>query len=142
VRLATDGTPLLDYPLTPYVFGRAARDDRDGRVQFAAATSVMPVHDEGDGYATFGARARRRCLDLRPRATTIVSARDGRLRSGRIRTAPSSTRQVAIIISRTCMYWTLALPDVGRHQSPGVDLALTADSTSLAQHCVTPARLV
>jgi choline dehydrogenase-like flavoprotein len=45
-------------------------------VQFAAgATSVMPVHDEGDGYASFGAaRAAIAAFDLRPRATTIVSA--------------------------------------------------------------------
>ena len=45
-------------------------------IQFAAgATSVMPVHDEGDGYAALGAaRAAIAAFDLRPRATTIVSA--------------------------------------------------------------------
>jgi len=45
-------------------------------VQFAAgATSVMPVHDEGDGFATIAAaRAAIAAFDLRPQATTIVSA--------------------------------------------------------------------
>ena len=45
-------------------------------VQFAAgATAVMPVHDEGDGYASFAAaRAAIAAFDLRPRATTVVSA--------------------------------------------------------------------
>jgi choline dehydrogenase-like flavoprotein len=77
VRLAADGTPLLDYPLTPYVFEGVRRAmTAMAEVQFAAgATAVMPVHDEGDGYATFGAaRAAIAAFDLRPRATTIVSA--------------------------------------------------------------------
>ena len=45
-------------------------------LQFAAgATSVMPVHDEGDGYPSLGAaRAAISAFDLRPRATTVVSA--------------------------------------------------------------------
>jgi choline dehydrogenase-like flavoprotein len=45
-------------------------------IQFAAgATAVMPVHDEGDGYPSVGqARAAIGAFDLRPRATTIVSA--------------------------------------------------------------------
>jgi choline dehydrogenase-like flavoprotein len=45
-------------------------------IQFAAgATAVMPAHDEGDGYAAFGAaRAAIAAFDLRPRATTLVSA--------------------------------------------------------------------
>jgi choline dehydrogenase-like flavoprotein len=35
----------------------------------------MPVHDEGSGYATLGtARAAIAAFDLRPRATTVVSA--------------------------------------------------------------------
>jgi len=35
----------------------------------------MPVHDEGEGYASLGAaRAAIGAFDLRPRATTIVSA--------------------------------------------------------------------
>ncbi|MEO8536225.1 MAG: GMC family oxidoreductase [Betaproteobacteria bacterium] len=77
VRLASDGTPILDYPLTPYLFDGVRRAmTAMAEVQFAAgATSVMPVHDEGDGYATVGAaRAAIASFDLRARATTIVSA--------------------------------------------------------------------
>ena len=77
VRLAGDGTPLLDYPLTPYVFDGVRRAlTAMAEIQFAAgATTVMPVHDEGDAYASIGAaRAAIAAFDLRPRATTIVSA--------------------------------------------------------------------
>ena len=77
VRLAGDGTPLLDYPLTPYIFDGVRRAmTAMAEIQFAAgATAVMPVHDEGDGYAAFGAaRAAIAAFDLRPRATTLVSA--------------------------------------------------------------------
>jgi choline dehydrogenase-like flavoprotein len=77
VRLARDGTPLLDYALTPYLFDGARRAMiAMAELQFAAgATSVMPVHDEGDGYASLGAaRAAISAFDLRPRATTVVSA--------------------------------------------------------------------
>jgi choline dehydrogenase-like flavoprotein len=77
VRLARDDTPLLDYPLTPYVFDGVRRAFAVmAEIQFAAgATAVMPVHAEGDGYASIGAaRAAISTFDLRPRATTIVSA--------------------------------------------------------------------
>ena len=77
VRLAGDGTPLLDYSLTPYVFDGVRRAMLAmAEIQFAAgATAVMPVHDEGNGYASVGqARAAIAAFDLRPRATTIVSA--------------------------------------------------------------------
>ena len=77
VRLAGDGTPLLDYPLTPYLFDGVRRAMiAMAEIQFAArATTVMPVHDEGDGYPSADqARAAIRSFDLRPRATTIVSA--------------------------------------------------------------------
>ena len=77
VRLARDGTPLLDYPLTPYVFEGVRRAFAVmAEIQFAAgATAVMPVHAEGDGYASIGAaRAAISTFDLRPLATTIVSA--------------------------------------------------------------------
>jgi len=77
VRLASDGTPLLDYPLTPYLFDGVRRAlVAMAEIQFAAgATAVMPVHDEGEGYASVGsARAAIGAFDLRPRATTIVSA--------------------------------------------------------------------
>ena len=77
VRLASDGTPILDYPLTPYLFEGVRRAmTAMAAIQFAAgATSVIPVHDAGDGYATFAAaRAAIAGFDLRPRATTVVSA--------------------------------------------------------------------
>jgi choline dehydrogenase-like flavoprotein len=77
VRLAADGSPVLDYPLTPYVFDGVARAmTAMAEIQFAAgATAVMPVHDEGDGYRSMAAaRAAIASFDLRPLATTIVSA--------------------------------------------------------------------
>ena len=77
VRLATDGTPILDYPLTSYVFEGVRRAlAAMAEIQFAArATSVMPVHGEGEAYATAGAaRAAINAFDLRPHATTVVSA--------------------------------------------------------------------
>jgi choline dehydrogenase-like flavoprotein len=77
VRLAGDGTPLLDYPLTPYVFDGVRRAlTAMAQIQFAAgATAVMPVHDAGDAYATTGAaKAAIAAFDLRPLATPIVSA--------------------------------------------------------------------
>ncbi|HEX6138568.1 MAG TPA: GMC family oxidoreductase [Casimicrobiaceae bacterium] len=77
VRLAGDGTPILDYPLTPYVFEGVRRAmSAMAEIQFAAgATSVMPVHDEGDGYASLAAaQAAIAAFDLRPHATTVVSA--------------------------------------------------------------------
>src|SRR5207249_7477597 len=77
VRLAGDGTPILDYPLTPYIFDGVRRAmTAMAKIQFAAgATAVMPVHDEGDGYASFAAaKAAIAAFDLRPRVTTIVSA--------------------------------------------------------------------
>jgi choline dehydrogenase-like flavoprotein len=77
VRLASDGTPLLDYPLTPYIFDGVRRAlVAMAEIQFAAgATAVMPVHDDGDGYASVGAaRSAIGAFDLRPQATTVVSA--------------------------------------------------------------------
>ena len=58
--LAGDGTPVLDYPLTPYVLDGARRALLAmAEIQFAAgATRVMPVHDEGAGYASARRRAR------------------------------------------------------------------------------------
>ena len=77
VRLASDGTPVLDYPLTPYLFEGVRRAmTAMAEIQFAAgATSVMPIHDAGERYATSAAaRAAIAAFDLRPRATTVVSA--------------------------------------------------------------------
>ncbi|HEV2220389.1 MAG TPA: GMC family oxidoreductase [Casimicrobiaceae bacterium] len=77
VRLAGDGTPILDYALTPYIFDGVRRAlAAMAEIQFAAgAASVMPVHGEGRSYADVGAaKAAIDGFDLRPRATPIVSA--------------------------------------------------------------------
>ncbi|CAG1009376.1 cholesterol oxidase [Burkholderiales bacterium] len=77
VMLRDDGTPVLDYPLTDYVFDgirRAFRAMAD--VQFAAgAHTVMPVHGRGEAFTD--AAAARRAVDgfaLAPLVTPIVSA--------------------------------------------------------------------
>ena len=77
VRLAGDGTPILDYALTPYLFdGMRRAFAAMAEIQFAAgATSVMPVHGEGRRFAGVdGAKTAIEGFDLRPRATPIVSA--------------------------------------------------------------------
>jgi choline dehydrogenase-like flavoprotein len=54
VELAADGSPVLDYPLTPYVWEGARRAlTTMAEIQFAAgAASVLPVHENAVGYAT------------------------------------------------------------------------------------------
>ena len=93
VRLRDDGTPVLDYPVTPYVWEgvrRAMHVMAD--LQFAAgATQVMPIQGDGTPFAQrrFGARGHRR---LHPRAarharscrpTSWAAARWARTRAGR-----------------------------------------------------------
>ena len=77
VRLANDGTPLLDYPLNDYLWDgvrRAMAAMAD--IQFAAgARSFMPVH--GDGLAFTRADDAKQAIDnfaLRPLATPLFSA--------------------------------------------------------------------
>ena len=77
VALRDDGTPVLDYPLTPYLFDgmrRAFRAMAD--LQFAAgAQSVMPVHGRGESFETpAAARSAIAAFDLAPLATPVVSA--------------------------------------------------------------------
>jgi choline dehydrogenase-like flavoprotein len=77
VRLANDGTPVLDYPLNDYLFDGVRRAmTAMSDIQFAAgALSVMPVH--GDG-ATFtradDAKSAIGNFALRPLATPLFSA--------------------------------------------------------------------
>jgi choline dehydrogenase-like flavoprotein len=77
VRLGSDGTPLLDYPLNDYLWGGVRRAmTAMADIQFAAgARSVMPVH--GDG-ATFtradDAKSAIENFVLRPLATPLFSA--------------------------------------------------------------------
>jgi choline dehydrogenase-like flavoprotein len=77
VRLRDDGTPVLDYPLGPYLWDGVRRAFLAmARVQFAAgATQVMPLHAKGEAFATLQqAEAAIAAFDLRPLATRIVSA--------------------------------------------------------------------
>jgi choline dehydrogenase-like flavoprotein len=77
VRLADDGTAVLDYPLTGYLWDGVRRSLATmADIQFAAgATRVMPVH--GDGAVYTDAAAAREAIarfDLRPLVTPLVSA--------------------------------------------------------------------
>jgi len=77
VTLREDGTPVLDYPLTPYLFDgmrRAFRAMAD--LQFAAgAEAVMPVHGHGETFAAAdAARSAIAAFELAPLVTPVVSA--------------------------------------------------------------------
>jgi choline dehydrogenase-like flavoprotein len=77
VRLRDDGTPVLDYPLTPYVWDGVRRAFLTmAEVQFAAgATRVSPVHAAGAAFTTLAqAKAAIAGFDLRPLVTRVVSA--------------------------------------------------------------------
>jgi choline dehydrogenase-like flavoprotein len=77
VRLRDDGTPVLDYPLTPYLWDGVRRAFRAmAEIQFAAgAVRVMPIHGQGTAF-TSSAQARRAidAFDLAPLVTPVVSA--------------------------------------------------------------------
>ena len=77
VRLRDDGTPVLDYPLTPYVWEGVRRAFRAmAELQFAAgAAQVMPIHGAGTAFTSYGAA--RKGIDafaLAPLVTPVVSA--------------------------------------------------------------------
>ena len=77
VTLSDDGTPVLDYPLTPYVWEGVRRAFRTmAEIQFAAgATQVMPIHGDGTGYGDWNAA--RKAIDeftFAPLVTPVVSA--------------------------------------------------------------------
>ncbi len=77
VMLRDDGTPVLDYPFTPYVWDGVRRAFKTmAEIQFAAgARRVMPIHGDGTGYASWSAA--RSAIDgfaLAPLVTTVVSA--------------------------------------------------------------------
>jgi choline dehydrogenase-like flavoprotein len=77
VTLRDDGTPVLDYPFTPYVWDGARRAFATmAEIQFAAgARRVMPMHGDGNVYANWAeARAAIDGLALAPLVTTVVSA--------------------------------------------------------------------
>jgi choline dehydrogenase-like flavoprotein len=77
VTLSGDGTPVLDYPLTPYLWEGARRAFRVmAEIQFAAgATHVMPIHGDGAGYRDWStARTAIDGFTLAPLVTPVVSA--------------------------------------------------------------------
>jgi choline dehydrogenase-like flavoprotein len=77
VRLRDDGTPELDYPLTPFVFDGVRRAFLSmAEIQFAAgALRVAPVHGDGAGFASWReAKEAIAAFDLRPLVTRVVSA--------------------------------------------------------------------
>ena len=77
VALNGDGSPVLDYPLTPYLW-HGVRDALRtmAELQFAAgARSVMPIHGAGTSFGDFAtARAAIDAFALAPITTTVVSA--------------------------------------------------------------------
>ena len=77
VSLRDDGTPLLDYPLSPYVWDGVRRALRVmAQIQFAAgAKRVMPIHGDGETFADeAAARAAIERFELAPLVTPVVSA--------------------------------------------------------------------
>ncbi len=77
VALRDDGTPVLDYPMSAYVWDGVRRAFAAmAQIQFAAgARNVMPIHGGGEAHASFAdARAAIARFDLAPLATPIVSA--------------------------------------------------------------------
>jgi choline dehydrogenase-like flavoprotein len=77
VRLRADGTPLLDYPLTPFVWAGVRRAFiAMAEIQFAAgAKRVSPAHGYGAPFTSMAtAKAAIDAFDLRPLYTRVVSA--------------------------------------------------------------------
>jgi choline dehydrogenase-like flavoprotein len=77
VSLSSDGSPVLDYPLTPVVLEAVRRAHLSmAELQFAAgAKSVRPVHELAMDYASWPqARAAIGQLDYRPYLTRVGSA--------------------------------------------------------------------
>ncbi len=77
VTLAADGTPVLDYPLTPYLWDGARRALAVmAEIQFAAgAVQVMPIHGDGTAYRSWrAARTAIAGFTLAPLVTPVVSA--------------------------------------------------------------------
>ena len=77
VTLDDSGAPVLDYPLTPFLWDGVRRAFRAmAEIQFAAgAATVTPIHDNGAAFASLAAA--RSAIDgfaLAPLATPVVSA--------------------------------------------------------------------
>jgi choline dehydrogenase-like flavoprotein len=77
VRLRSDGSPILDYPLTPFVMDGARRALLSmAELQFAAgAQKVLPMHELAVPYRSWTeARAAIAGLPMKPLQTRVVSA--------------------------------------------------------------------
>ena len=77
VGLDGDGAPVLDYPLTPFVWDGVRRAlSTMAEIQFAAgASAVMPIHGAGRSYRSFAeARAAIDAFALAPLVTPVFSA--------------------------------------------------------------------
>ena len=77
VLLDGDGAPVLDYPITPFLWDGVRRALRTmAEIQFAAgATTVMPIHGAGESYRSLGdARAAIDAFALAPLVTPVFSA--------------------------------------------------------------------
>lgn len=77
VELARDGTPVLDYPITPYLWDGMRRALLAmAQIQFAAgATGVLPLHESAFVYSSWNqARAQIAALPMERLATRVVSA--------------------------------------------------------------------
>lgn len=77
VGLRNDGTPVLDYPLTDFVFDGARRALLSmAEIQFAAgARTVTPVHEMASPYRSWAeARQAIAALPMKPYLTRVVSA--------------------------------------------------------------------
>jgi choline dehydrogenase-like flavoprotein len=77
VQLAGDGSPVLDYPLTEFLFDGARRAHLSmAEIQFAAgAKSVHPVHELSEGYSSWAAAKKGiASLSYKPLLARVVSA--------------------------------------------------------------------
>ena len=77
VQLRSDGSPVLDYPLTDFVMDGARRALLSmAEIQFAAgARQVLPVHELAQPYRSWGeARNAIAALPMKPLLTKVVSA--------------------------------------------------------------------
>ena len=77
VELRADGSPVLDYPLTDYVFDGARRALLSmAQIQFEAGAKVVyPVHELAGGYRSWPeARAAIGVLPMQPLLLRVVSA--------------------------------------------------------------------
>jgi choline dehydrogenase-like flavoprotein len=77
VRLRSDGSPVLDYPITPYLWEAARRAWLAmAEIQFAAgASEVLALHEEAAPDASWTAARRRiEALALRPLVARVMSA--------------------------------------------------------------------